>query len=198
MSTQRSGDVERDDTPNLQQDATQCSNQKNEDDALHRFLFPRRDLTSPQIRAIDLMLQGLSDAEVARQLRVDRTTVFRWRKSENFARQLDAQRQALLQQSTARLQTLLDPALDILQKQLQNSDPKIQVRAAAILVRMATPARLARVSAADALAHEQQAEQEDLSARLDAYINAPLPGTMSEGVLDELSKDEDDDEDADD
>jgi DNA-binding CsgD family transcriptional regulator len=178
MSTPRSTGAQHDDARQLQQDATPCNNQKNHNNALRDFLFPCRDLTSPQIHAIDLMLQGLSDAQVAQQLGLDRTTVFRWRKNENVARQLDAHRNTLIQQSTARLQTLLDPALDILQKQLRSDDPKIQVRAAAILVRMATPARLARVSAADALAHEQKEEQDDLNARLDAYINAPLPGEM--------------------
>ena len=67
-------------TPNqnpVQQDATTSNSQKNRVDPLTAYLFPNRHLSHPQIRAIDLMLQGLTDAQVAEQLGVDHTTIFR-------------------------------------------------------------------------------------------------------------------------
>ena len=159
----------------MQQDATNSNNQKNKPDPLTAYLFPNKNLSHPQIRAIDLMLQGLTDAQVAEQLGVDRTTIFRWRKSETFARELDRHRQAILEQSTARLQSLLKPAMDILQKQLVGGDPKAQLRAAALLVRMATPARLQYTSAVEELAADREREFEEHMDRVEAYVNAPLP-----------------------
>ena len=176
----------------VQQDATDPNTKKNGRDPLYAYLFPNRELSPSQIRAIDLMLHGLSDAQVAQHLDVDRSTVFRWRKDETFARELDRHRRTLLEQSTARLQTLLDPALDILQRQLTGDDPKAQLRAAAILVRMATPARLAqaaRVSAADALVADKNLEQDEFDARLDAYINAPMPGSSTVQEEDDFETD---------
>jgi len=149
------------------------------------------DLTQQQRTAVELLLQGLSDAQVAAQLGTDRTTIFRWRKSEDFAAELDFHRRKLLEQSTARLQTLLDPALDILQKQLKGDDPKTALRAAAILVRMATPSRIARPPAPK---HQRPRTADEarrqFNRALEEYIEAPMPGQ----VLDEEDDDDAEDE----
>ena len=55
--------------PNVQQDASNCNNQKNEDDALRDYLFPARELSHAQIGAIDLMLHGLCDAQSEKAVR---------------------------------------------------------------------------------------------------------------------------------
>jgi transposase len=158
-----------------QQGATQRNCKKIQRDALYAYLFPDKRLSIRQIKAIELLLRGMSDAQVAAELQVDRGTVFRWRKDENFARELDRQGRILIEQSTARMRRLLDPALNILEKQLESSDPKTQLRAAAILVRMATPGRLASYSAAEELAEEIAAESKEHMDRVEAFVNAPLP-----------------------
>jgi hypothetical protein len=161
-----------------QRRATPCRQQKKSDDPLRRYLFPDNQLTERQIRAVDLLLHGLSDADVATQLGIDRTTVFRWRKLDHFARELDQQRRAVLQSSVSRLQSLLQPALNVLQKQLEGDEPRHQLRAAAILLRLAAPRRPNDVSATEDLTAEREAAVDDHMERLDAYINAPLPGKL--------------------
>ena len=130
----------------VQQNATHGNEQKVDAETLRAYLFGEKELTQQQQAALELLLQGMTDAQVGAQIGVDRTTIFRWRKSELFGTELDHHRRALMEQSTARLQTLLDPALDILEKQLAGDDPKTQLRAAAILVRLATPARIRPVA----------------------------------------------------
>ena len=153
-----------------QQSATQRNEQKVDAETLRAYLFGEKQLTQQQQTALELLLRGLTDAQVAAQLGVDRGTVFRWRKSDLFAQQLDHHRRTLMEQSTARLQTLLDPALDILEKQLAGDDPKTQLRAAAILVRLATPARLRPIRS-----RPKKSAADSFEKRLNAYVNAPLP-----------------------
>ena len=72
------------------------------------------------------------------------------------------------------MQSLLDPALDILQKQIGSADEKIALRAAAILVRVASPARLQRI-ADSARSAEKKSSLDSFDEALDAYVNAPMP-----------------------
>src|SRR6266511_4092557 len=123
----------------VHQDAIQCNPQKMASLVFGHYLRAGKQLTQQQQNAIELLLQGASDTQVAEKLAVDRSTIFRWRKSDLFAAELDFHRRALREHPTARLQALLDPALDILQAQLTANDPRTQLRAAITLVRMATP-----------------------------------------------------------
>jgi hypothetical protein len=52
---------------------------------------------------------------------------------------------ARFEHSAARLSAMIDPALEILNRQLSGEDPKTALRAAAILLRVATPSRLGHV-----------------------------------------------------
>src|SRR5438876_12422902 len=111
----------------VQQNATHGNEKKVDADTLRAYLFGEKELTQQQQTAVELLLQGHTDAQVAAQIGVDRTTIFRWRKSDFFGAELDHHRRTLMEQSTARLQTLLDPALAILEKQLAGDDPKTQL-----------------------------------------------------------------------
>src|SRR4051794_24297302 len=73
---------------------------------------PADELSQPQRSAIELLLQGLSDTAVARELGVDRTTVFRWRKKQAFRKDLERERRLMWRQSVKRIQSLVTPALD--------------------------------------------------------------------------------------
>jgi len=137
--------------------------------------FQERELSQKQVNAITLMLQGLNDTQVAQQVGVDRITIYRWRKDERFLVELESQRQVVLQHSLARLQSMLEPALDILQRQISGDDPKTALRAAAILLRVATPARLQRLANPDAPVRGDSTSRDPLIDELDAYINAPMP-----------------------
>jgi hypothetical protein len=59
MCTQHFAGVQRNNPRRLQQDATHCNNQKKHADAPRRYLFPCRELASPRIQVIDLMLQTI-------------------------------------------------------------------------------------------------------------------------------------------
>src|SRR5205823_2386356 len=125
--------------------------------------------------AVELLLHGHSDHDTAAQLGVDRTTIFRWRKTIAFQRELDRGRQRLWEQSAGQLQSMVQPALNILQKQLTSDDVKLQIRAATILLRFATPSRLAPGAARKPDAAEPDPRKQELDDLMD-YVNAPLPG----------------------
>ena len=158
----------------MQQNAAPCHKQKNELAAINYNLLFNRRLTKRQLAAIPLLLQGRSDAQVAQQIGVDRASIFRWRKNGQFSRELEKQRQVVWQQSVGRLQAMLEPALDILQRQIQGDDPKTALRAAAILLRVATPARLQRLAETSAPPNRHSSEDPEMDA-IEAYINAPMP-----------------------
>lgn len=165
---------EASDSSEMSQNVAGCHSEKNAE--IYGDPIPRkkRHLSQRQFSAIPLLLHGLSDVQVAARLNIDRRTILRWRNGRKFSAELEKQRQQLIQQSITRLQGLLDPALDILQKQITGDDPKTALRAAAILLRIASPARLARMS--EPAEPEPAREQVDPFDRLlEQYMNAPMP-----------------------
>src|SRR5215213_7147272 len=73
----------------VQQVATQRHNEKNEPPGSDQNSLQKQELSPRQHAAIELLLHGQSDAQVAQQLGIDRVTVFRWRKGPRFARELE-------------------------------------------------------------------------------------------------------------
>jgi hypothetical protein len=176
-----------------QQGATGRNNDFSRRGPLDRFLSARNDLTERQRNAVERLLRGDSDQDVAASLGVDRGTIFRWRKSTAFQRELDRQRRQIWEQSVARLQSMVQPALNILQKQLTSDDVKLQIRAATVLLRFATPSRLAPAavsarSGGGVASADHPREFQDLMD----YVNAPLPGQP--GAPEEIDDLDDDDE----
>src|SRR2546421_6925444 len=175
----------------MQQGATTRNNKKSGASSIDAFLRARNDLSEKQRNAVAFLLQGLSDEQVASQVAADRTTIFRWRKSIPFQRELERQRRLLWDQSRNQLQSMLQPALNILQKQLTCDDPKTALRAAAILLRFATPSRFITpaTSGNSAGRAEKNRDFDDLMA----YVDAPLPGEPG-APEDMVGEDFDDDE----
>ncbi len=190
----------------VQHGATGRSNIFAARDPIDRFLRSRNELSQRQRNAVELLLRGLSDQDVAAQLGVDRTTIFRWRKSIAFQRELDRQRRALWEQSAGKIQSMVEPALAILHGQLTSSDPKLAMRAAAVLLRFATPSRLApgallssSSSSPDAPGKTSNSDKQYVDDLL-AYVDAPMPGQPGapedmgeEDGTDEEAKDEPED-----
>jgi len=170
------------------------------DPVIERFLKSRNELSERQRKAVDLLLRGLSDQEVANQLGVDRGTVLRWRsKSVAFGRELDRQRRRLWEQSTAEIQSMVGPALSILRKQLASGDERTAIRAAGVLLRFATPSRLAAAGMASAAspADPRAAARSDKQYVDDliAYVESPLPGqpgAPEDMTDDDVDEDEED------
>ena len=141
-------------------------------DPIHRFLRSRNELSERQKTAVELLLRGMSDIEVATQIGVDRGTVFRWRGNVAFQRELERQRRAMWERSASEIQSMVGPALEILRKQLTGDDPKLAMRAAGVLLRFATPSRLLPTTRAAQPVDEHKRYVDDLLA----FVNAPAPG----------------------
>jgi DNA-binding CsgD family transcriptional regulator len=155
-------------------------------DPVHRFLRSRNELSERQRTAVELLLRGMSDSEVATQLGVDRGTIFRWRGNVAFQRELERQRRALWERSASEIQSMVGPALEILRKQLTGDDPKLAMRAAGVLLRFATPSRLLPTTKAAQPIDEHQRYLDDLFA----YVNAPAPGQP--GAPEDLPEEDED------
>ena len=171
-----------------QHGATGRNNIYSQTDAIGRFLRSRNELSERQRTAVELLLRGMGDQEVATQLGVDRGTVYRWRQSLAFQRELDRQRRLLWEQSASEIQSMVAPALGILRKQLTGDDPKLAMRAAGVLLRFATPSRLAPSAGRDKLDPAFDAEKQ-FGDDLIAYVEAPLPGQP--GAPEDMAETED-------
>src|SRR5436190_22035054 len=92
----------------MQQDATPCNSKNFAPNAAAAYLLASGQLSEKQRNAIELLLQGLSDVQVAQQIGVDRVTIYRWRiRSSLFRSELARQRQVLWEQSRSRLQSMI-------------------------------------------------------------------------------------------
>ncbi|MHB8993708.1 MAG: hypothetical protein ACYC63_00490 [Armatimonadota bacterium] len=88
-------------------------------------------LTVEQQRAIDLLLQGKSEREVAAQVGVARQTVSIWcNHHPAFQAELHRQRQELWSAQTERLRGLVSKAVDVLEEDLAAVDPRLRQSAA--------------------------------------------------------------------
>jgi hypothetical protein len=77
-------------------------------------------LTTQQERAIDLMTSGSRDSEVAHDLGVNRTTVWRWRTEDVvFQAELNRRRHELWSSWIERLRSLVPTALDVMANELE-------------------------------------------------------------------------------
>jgi hypothetical protein len=148
-----------------------------------------RTLSEKQRRAIEMLLQGVGDAEAGQAVGVDRTTVYRWRTGHPaFRRELTRLQRVVWEQQAERLRAMVRPALDVLQRQLD--DPRTAFRAATALLRLGAPKPQEPPSAE----RQQRDRRREFNRALDAYINAPMPdGSVGPRV----SIDDDDDDDCD-
>jgi hypothetical protein len=91
-------------------------------------------LSSQQERALRLMLAGLPDSQVADEIGVNRTTLWRWRADDCFAAELNRRRHEVWDASLERLRSLVPLALDALAEELQGAR---RLRAAAAVLGLA-------------------------------------------------------------
>jgi transposase-like protein len=96
-------------------------------------------LDTRQMRAIELYAQGSTDAEVATELGVERSTVWRWRTQDRtFRSTLRRVHAEATGAGTARLESLVERALDVIASTLADErvPPAVRLRAAeAVLAR---------------------------------------------------------------
>lgn len=87
-------------------------------------------LTPEQLNAIDLLIFGKTDKEVAETIGVGRNTVSKWYKNAFFIAELNARREELWKDSKNRLKSLVHEAVNVLSNGLQSSDEKVAVTSA--------------------------------------------------------------------
>lgn len=91
-------------------------------------------LTIEQLNAIDLLVTGKSDQEVADKVGVNRVTVTSWRLYDPyFQAELNRRRKEIWGASVDRMRALLPKAFDVLEQAINNGD----VKAALELIKMA-------------------------------------------------------------
>src|SRR5512137_1282647 len=87
-------------------------------------------LTPEQLNAIDLLIFGKTDKEVAETIGVGRNTISKWYKNAFFTAELNVKREALWTDAKLRLKALVHEAVNVLSNGLQSSDEKVAVTSA--------------------------------------------------------------------
>ncbi len=93
-------------------------------------------LTVQQQNAIDLLIQGQSDREVAEAVGVARQTVTTWRNSNaDFVAELNRRRQEVWGGQVEQLRQLVAKAVQVLAEDLEDDDKALRQRAAIHILR---------------------------------------------------------------
>jgi DNA-binding CsgD family transcriptional regulator len=91
---------------------------------------PAPKLTPEQLNAIDLLIFGKTDKEVAETLGIGRNTISKWYKNAFFIAELNLRREDLWKDSKLRLKSLVHEAVNVLTNGLHSSDEKIAITSA--------------------------------------------------------------------
>ena len=85
-------------------------------------------LSLKQHNAIELLLLGKTDLEVAQLIGVGSETILRWRNQEpEFTRAMNALRAAVWEDSVARLSNLLAKSLDVVEAAITRGDEMVAI-----------------------------------------------------------------------
>ena len=93
------------------------------DKTLHRYKL----LTPEMENAIDLLVTGKPDREVAAAVGVTRQTIAQWRQHPVFMAELNHRRQTLWADAHARLRALIDGAVDVIEDAVRDGDLKAAI-----------------------------------------------------------------------
>jgi transposase-like protein len=93
-------------------------------------------LNEKQKNAIELLVCGKQLSEVAAAVEVDPRTLYRWRRDENFKRELDRRREEVWSFAADRLRSMVHPSLDVLKQQLEDRYEHTRFRAAETVLRL--------------------------------------------------------------
>jgi len=95
-------------------------------------------LSPSQELAIDALLTGKRDRQVAEIVGVTRQTVNEWRnKTPLFVEELARRRREMFAETHKRLQILSEKAIDVLEANLECDNPKVAVQAAQLILKFA-------------------------------------------------------------
>ena len=95
-----------------------------------------QQLSIEQENAIDLLIQGKSEKEVAEAVNVNRETLNQWRNHDAvFVAALNARRQEIWGSQSERLRALVKKAVDVLEGDLDSDERKLRQSAAIHLLK---------------------------------------------------------------
>ena len=95
-----------------------------------------RQLNQKQLNAIDLLILGQLDSEVAEAVGVSRQTVNQWRNQDSvFAAELNYRRQEIWNSQVEKLRQLVSKAIGVLEEELHCEDQKLRHSAAVIILK---------------------------------------------------------------
>jgi hypothetical protein len=87
-------------------------------------------LTPEQLNAIDLLILGKTDREVAEIVGVRRETITKWHKNPFFSAELNVRREELWIDAKLRLKSLVHEAVNVLTNGLASKEEKVAITAA--------------------------------------------------------------------
>ncbi len=98
------------------------------------------NLTTQQIRAIELLIAGANVSDVAKEIGIARQTVSKWANQDShFQAELNTRRYEMWNGLTDRLRGLLPKALEVVENELQNSDDaRLRMQAALSILKLAS------------------------------------------------------------
>ncbi|MDD2541057.1 MAG: phBC6A51 family helix-turn-helix protein [Desulfuromonadaceae bacterium] len=89
-----------------------------------KLVEPPADLVIQKQRAIQLLLEGKAVVQVAEEIGVDRTTVYRWLKEPSFIAERNRQANELRDAAQSRLRALISKSVDVVERQLEAGNLK--------------------------------------------------------------------------
>jgi len=94
-------------------------------------------MNQKQELAIEMIIDGKSDQEIARRIKVTRQTVNYWKNKDiDFKVELELRRDVVWQKQRDELTALSHKAIEVIRKNLDNKNQAIQLKAAMELLRM--------------------------------------------------------------
>jgi DNA-binding CsgD family transcriptional regulator len=99
-----------------------------------------RDLTDQQLIAIELILAGRRQSDVAEQLGISRQTLWRWRSEPAFINELARCREERVTGMRERVTHLADLAFDVVEDQLAEGNPQMAIDYLRVLTRRSSSA----------------------------------------------------------
>jgi predicted transcriptional regulator len=92
-------------------------------------------INGKQEKALELVLRGLNDVEVAKKIGVTRQTVSNWRHYNTvFIETLSDERKLLREKHQDRINGLVEKAIDVMTNALDDEDPKIRLQAVKLVL----------------------------------------------------------------
>ena len=88
-------------------------------------------LSDKKERALELVMSGMTDGEIAKQVGVSRQWVNTWRNQDaEFMYELEVRRQALREKHMDSLSQLVEKSINVLRDALEEGDPQTKLKAA--------------------------------------------------------------------